>query len=37
MVYIIWLIYHGLSECTGDNQLVKARELSPRIGGQNVV
>ena len=25
-------IYHGLSSCTGDNPLVKARGSSPRTG-----
>ena len=30
-------LYHGLSTCTGDNPLAKARGLSPRTGGQTVV
>ena len=27
-------LYYGLSACTGDNSLAKARGLSPRTGGQ---
>ena len=29
-------LYHGLSACTGDNPLAKARGLSPRTGGQTM-
>ena len=28
-------LYHGLSTCTGDNPLAKARGLSPHTGGTN--
>ena len=31
------LLNRGLSACTGDNPLAKARGLSPRTGGQNMV
>ena len=30
-------LYHGLSTCTGDNPLAKARGLTPRTGGQTMV
>ena len=30
-------LYHELSACMVDNPLVKARGLSPRIGGQTMV
>ena len=30
-------LYHGLSACTGNNPLAKARGLSPRTGGQTAV
>ena len=30
-------LYHGLSACTEDNPLAKARGLSPRTGGQTIV
>ena len=30
-------LYHGLSACTGDNPLAKARVLSPRTGRQTMV
>ena len=30
-------LYHGLSDCTGNNPLPKARGLSPRAGGRNVI
>ena len=33
---IKWL-YHGLSACTEDNPLAKARGSSPRTGGQTMV
>ena len=29
-------LYHGLSTCTADNQLAKARELCPHTGGQTI-
>ena len=33
----IKLLYHGLSACTGDNPLAKARGLYPRTGGQTML
>ena len=30
-------LYHGLSACTGDNPLAKARGSSPRTGGQTMI
>ena len=33
----IKLLKHGLSACTGDNPLAKARRLSPRTDGQTML
>ena len=30
------MLYHGLSACTGDNPLAKARGLAPRTGDQTM-
>ena len=35
--FLVTCVYHGLSACTDDNLLSKARGLSPRMGGKTMV